>query len=134
MAPALVKVKAKLINTGVDSDTGLSDNDKTKGNEQEAAVNSPPKGKKRATSAVGFYFHPHCYINDISLCLPIQGLIVQKPSKVGETTSKKAQIEELPDYVNAKWFRKTFIPTYMAYVNQVMNPWEVPAKLAVEKI
>jgi hypothetical protein len=56
MAPAPVKVKAELIDTGVDSDAGLSDNDETKGNEREAAVNSPPKGKKRVTSAVGFLF------------------------------------------------------------------------------
>jgi hypothetical protein len=34
------------------SDGGLSDNDETNGEERLAAVNSPPKGRKRATSDV----------------------------------------------------------------------------------
>jgi hypothetical protein len=62
----------------------------------------------------------------------IQALVVQKPLKVLETASKKARIEELPDWVDAKWFRHTFIATYMAYVGQLMDPWDVPAKQAVE--
>jgi len=70
-------------------------------------------------------------MNDICLCLSIQALVVQKPSKV-ETASKKARSEDLPDWVDAKWFRHTFITTYMAYVGQVMDPWDVPAKLEVE--
>ena len=45
---------------------------------------------------------------------------------------KKARIEELPDSVDAKWFRHTFIPAYMAYVGQLKDPWDVPAKQAVE--
>jgi len=56
MAPEPVKVKAEPIDAGVDSDAGLSDNDETKGSEREAAVNSPPKGKKRVTSDVSFAF------------------------------------------------------------------------------
>lgn len=34
------------------SDGGLSDNDELGGTEREAAINSPPKGKKRITSEV----------------------------------------------------------------------------------
>jgi hypothetical protein len=53
----LVKVKNEpapalsLLNNG-----GLSDNDEIKGEEREFAVNSPPKGKKRITSEVLFFF------------------------------------------------------------------------------
>jgi len=36
-------------------DGGLSDNDEMRGEEQEAAINSPPKGKKRATNEVGTF-------------------------------------------------------------------------------
>src|SRR5882762_4264065 len=78
-----------------------------------------------------FRSYHHCYINNIQFCLPIQALVVQKPLKV-ETESKKARIEELPDLVNAKWFRHTFITTYMAYVGQLMDPWDIPAKQAIE--
>lgn len=38
-------------------DGGLSDNDEMRGEEREAAINSPPKGKKRVTSEVG----PSCH-------------------------------------------------------------------------
>jgi hypothetical protein len=61
--------------------------------------------------------------------------MVLKPSKVGEKTAlKKAsnRSEELPDWVNAKWFRQTFVTTYMAYVGQLMDPWDMPPKLAVK--
>jgi hypothetical protein len=74
----------------------------------------------------------HYYINYIHFCLPIQALVVQKPLKVVETELKKAQIEELPDLVDAKWFWHTFITTYMAYVGQLRGPWDIPAKQAVE--
>ena len=52
-----VKVKSEhapalsLYNNG-----GLSDNDELKGEEQEVAIKSPPKGKKRITSEVFFFF------------------------------------------------------------------------------
>jgi hypothetical protein len=36
----------------VDSNGGLSDNDKLQGEERIAAINSPPKGRKRVTSEV----------------------------------------------------------------------------------
>jgi hypothetical protein len=54
VAPAPAKVKPEPIDIGVNSDAGLSDNDETNGNEREAAVNSPPKGRKRITSDVCF--------------------------------------------------------------------------------
>ena len=56
MAPASAKVIPEPIDTGVDSNVGLSDNNEINGNEQEAAVNSPPKGKKHITSDVFFFF------------------------------------------------------------------------------
>lgn len=35
---------------------GLSDNDEMSGEERDVAINSPPKGKKRITSEVVFFF------------------------------------------------------------------------------
>ncbi|KAH9024366.1 hypothetical protein EDB85DRAFT_2150510 [Lactarius pseudohatsudake] len=84
------------------------------GNEREAVVNSPPKGRKRVTS---------------------DGLVIRKPSKVDSeepTALKKARNEELPTWLDSKWFRQTYITTYMAYVGQATDPWDVPTKLAVE--
>jgi hypothetical protein len=54
----LVKVKAEPVpdTIAIHSDGGLSDNDETKGEEQDAAINSPPKGKKQATSEVSLFF------------------------------------------------------------------------------
>ena len=55
---------------------------------------------------------------------PIQHVVVQvQPS---ESTSKKAQIEELLDYVMPAWFRHMFVSTYMAFVAQTADPWDVP--------
>ncbi|KAN0130427.1 hypothetical protein V8E53_011828, partial [Lactarius tabidus] len=90
------------------SDTGLSDNNETNGEEQLVTINSPPKGKKQITS---------------------EQLVVQKPGKL---TSKKTQAEELPTFITAKWFRFTFVSTYMTFVAQTADPWEVPAMQAVE--
>jgi hypothetical protein len=48
-----VKVKAEPLPTlSLQVDGGLSDNDERRGEEREAAINSPPKGKKRVTSEV----------------------------------------------------------------------------------
>jgi len=58
-------------------------------------------------------------------------------SKAAETTSKRPHNEELPDWVNAQWFHKMFIMTYMAFVGQTMDPWDVPVKqsaLIMQKI
>ncbi|KAF8508180.1 hypothetical protein JB92DRAFT_2954585 [Gautieria morchelliformis] len=51
-------------------------------------------------------------------------LILQKPSKAAQTTSKKARNEDLPDWIDGKWFRHTFVTTYMAFVGQTVNPWD----------
>jgi hypothetical protein len=49
--PDSVKVKAEP-EIALYSDAGLSDYDETIGNEWEAAIKSPPKGKKRVTNEV----------------------------------------------------------------------------------
>ncbi|KAF8506106.1 hypothetical protein JB92DRAFT_2964481, partial [Gautieria morchelliformis] len=101
-----VKVKPEpvLDTIAINSDGGLSENDETNGEEREVAIKSPPKRKKRITS---------------------EQLILQKPSKAAETTSKKARNEDLPDWIDGKWFRHTFVTTYMAFVGQTINPWDV---------
>lgn len=48
----LVKVKAEPALEESMYDGGLSDNDEMRGEERDAAINSPPKGKKRLTSEV----------------------------------------------------------------------------------
>ncbi|KAF8502579.1 hypothetical protein JB92DRAFT_2973067 [Gautieria morchelliformis] len=112
-ALGLVKVKPEpvLDTIAINSDGGLSENDETNGEEREVAIKSPPKGKKRITS---------------------EQLILQKPSKAAETTSKKARNEDLPDWIDGKWFRHTFVTTYMAFVGQTINPWDVPVKKAIK--
>ena len=60
-----------------------------------------------------------------------QQLVVQKASKPTETVFKRARNEELLDWVDAHWFRRTFVSTYMAFVGQTANPWEVPARQSV---
>jgi hypothetical protein len=54
------KVKAEPVpDITIFSDGGLSDADEIKGEEREAAIKSPPKGKKRVTNEVSFFC---CYI------------------------------------------------------------------------
>jgi hypothetical protein len=50
----LAKVKAEMVPDKIEiySDGGLSDADEIKGEEREAAIRSPPKGKNRVTSEV----------------------------------------------------------------------------------
>jgi hypothetical protein len=51
-----VEVKAELAPTlSLHTNGGLSDNDERRGEEREAAINSPPKGKKRVTSDVSLF-------------------------------------------------------------------------------
>jgi hypothetical protein len=47
---------------------------------------------------------------------------------------KNVRREELPEEIDVKWFRYTFVTTYMAYMARLMNPWDVPAKLACENM
>ncbi|KAM6503850.1 hypothetical protein JOM56_000793 [Amanita muscaria] len=103
----LIQVKAEPAPNALnDYDGGLSDSDEIRGEEREAAINSPPKGKKRITS---------------------EKLVIQK--KTGETVApKKPRNEELPEWIDAHWFRHTFVTTYMAFVGQTADPWDVPVK------
>lgn len=57
----LVKVKAEMVPDEIEihSDGGLSDADEIRGEEREAAIRSPPKGKNRVTSEVNLLY---CYI------------------------------------------------------------------------
>ncbi|KAF8222298.1 hypothetical protein L208DRAFT_1323430 [Tricholoma matsutake] len=111
-ASNMVKVKGEPVpELSMYDDGGFSDNDEIRGEEQEVAINSPPKGRKRVTS---------------------EQLIVQKPSKSGEMTSKKPRNEELPSWIEPQWFRHTFVTTYMAFVGQTTDPWDVPVKQSVK--
>jgi len=68
----------------------------------------------------------HKYLNVIL----IQQLI--KSAKAREVTApKKSRNEELLDWVDAQWFRHTFVTTYMAFVGQTADPWDVPVKQSV---
>jgi len=117
----------------VRDDGGLSDYDETRGEEREAAINSLPKGKKRVTSEVCKHF----YLIQQSNCHN-QHLVVLVTSKATETRSKRPRNEEeLPEWVDVQWFRHKFVTTYMAFVGQTANPWDVPVKqsvLAMQKI
>ena len=69
----------------------------------------------------------------------IQEWAAQVPSNVkpalggaNQPPSKKARGEELPDGVPEEWFRYTFVSTYLAFVGQTADPWDVPVHRAVE--
>jgi hypothetical protein len=44
----------------------------------------------------------------------------------------EAQHKEFPDYVTPKWFRFTFVSTYMTFISQTADAWDVPIKQAVD--
>ena len=125
-----VKVKSEPVLELFMHDDGLSDNDEIRGEEREVVINSPPKGKKRVTSEVSFFVE--LSVVQQSNCYPNQQLIVQKPSKSGKTTSKKPRNEELPSWIEPQWFCHTFVTTYMAFVGQTTNSWDVPVKQSVK--
>ena len=99
--------------------------------EQEAVIDDPPKGKNRVAS--NSEVSNHLTLIQQSNCHCAQNSNSQKRSKAkaGET-SKKPRNEELPDWVDVQWFRHTFVTTYMAFVGQTLNPWDVPCKQTVE--
>ena len=122
----LVSAQAAAKTIAVTSDGGLLDNDEINGEEWLAAVNSPLKGKKRVTSDVSPLW-VMCWVVIIITDTAIQQLIVQKPEE-----TKKPRYEELPEHIEPKWFRQTFVSTYMVFVGQTADPWDVPVKRAVE--
>ncbi|KAH9010534.1 hypothetical protein EDB85DRAFT_2161179 [Lactarius pseudohatsudake] len=72
------KVKAKPLDVTLLSEGGLSDADETNGREREAAVKSPPKGKRRVT-------------ND-------QLIVVKTEGMAEDVASKKPRNDELPGW------------------------------------
>jgi hypothetical protein len=54
-----------------------------------------------------------------------------------EPAPKKPRNEDLPQWIEPHWFRHNFVTTYMAFVGQTKNPWDVPVKqtiLVMQKI
>jgi hypothetical protein len=51
-----VKTEPNLTTISLNDNGGLSDNDEIMGEERDVAIKSPPKGKKRVTNEVGYYF------------------------------------------------------------------------------
>lgn len=47
---------------------------------------------------------------------------------------KKTVNNNLPDGVELKTWRRSFVSTYMQYVGSLPNPWDIPSKLACEKM
>jgi len=127
-----VKVKTEIPTISLNDNGGLSDNDELMGEEREVAIKSPPKGKKRVTSEVGYCLFLYIIRQFESHC--DQKLIVQTATaagKAGSNLKRPSRNEELPDWIDAQWFRYTFVPTYMAFVGQTVDPWDVPVKQAV---
>jgi hypothetical protein len=48
--------------------------------------------------------------------------------------TKKLVNNDLPDGVELKTWRRSFVSTYMQYVGSSPNPWDIPATLACEKM
>ncbi|KAG2123979.1 uncharacterized protein EDB93DRAFT_1258973 [Suillus bovinus] len=94
---------------------GLSDENETQGIKREAAVASPPKGKKQVSS--------------LALVKDLPG----KPPARQAKCMKKPGNNDLPDGVEQNLWCHVFVSTYMQYVATLANPWEVPSKLACQK-
>ncbi|KAG0705983.1 hypothetical protein DFH29DRAFT_1028190 [Suillus ampliporus] len=95
---------------------GLSDKDETQGLEREVAVASPPKGKKQVSSSALVKDSPG-----------------KPPAHQAEHTKKPGN-NDLPDGVEPRLWCCVFVSTYMQYVATLANPWEVPPKLACQKL
>jgi hypothetical protein len=123
-----VKVKVECEVLSLSNEGGLSDNDELRAR-NEAATNSPPKGKKCITSEVTSWLFQ---LSQMSKIIPIQQLISHKSLKApGKPAPKKPQNTELPHWIEAQWFQHTFVMTYMAFVGETINPWEVPVKQSI---
>jgi len=48
--------------------------------------------------------------------------------------TKKLSNNDLPDGVDLKIWRQSFVSTYIQYVALSPNPWDIPTKLACEKM
>ncbi|KAG2116988.1 uncharacterized protein F5147DRAFT_567354, partial [Suillus discolor] len=57
-----------------------------------------------------------------------------KPIACQTERAKKPSNDDLPEGINPKIWCRVFISTYIQYVATLANPWEVPAKLACEKM
>lgn len=106
----------KINNPGDDSivivNGGLFDRDETRGEEREAAVKSPPKGKQRLTSSVSNTVY-NSLISAYSICA-IQALVKveHSPQPKGTKPRKKPTNDDLPKvcHEGGTW-RKQVIPT-----------------------
>ena len=60
----------------------------------------------------------------------------ESPAKVVRPIkrTKKLSNNDLPDGVDLKTWRQSFVSTYMQYVRSSPNPWDIPTKLACEKM
>ncbi|KAG1824696.1 uncharacterized protein BJ212DRAFT_1475989 [Suillus subaureus] len=57
-----------------------------------------------------------------------------KPTACQTEQAKKLSNDDLPKGIDPKIWRHVFISTYIQYVATLANPWEVPTKLACEKM
>ena len=107
-------------NIGCFSDDG----DDTK--EREAALASPPKGKKRLTSSVRFYFDLSLMFTSFQGIVRIQGATksVKTEAPIAKHSGVKYKNSDLPDgcLSNNVW-RRIYVPTYLTYVASYDDPW-----------
>ena len=104
---------------------GLADEDETHGNEREAAITSPPKGKVRVTSTVNLYL---IFFLQISFNIFFQNLVKIEDTPVPKKVSKKRVFTNatLPAgcFDNDR-YRGNFIPTFIWWASLQDNPWRL---------
>jgi hypothetical protein len=127
-APAIRRVKSE---PDVVDHGGLSDHDEVSGLERDAAVKSPPKGKKRVHSEGSSFFNLIVYqFNHIIQ----QDLVVEAKPKIEKATGESSTIKrfkngDLPNGIDFKVWRRVFVPTFMRWVSQQDNPFEHNPKI-----
>ena len=127
--------KEQGLENGVVSKGGLSNYNEMNSKEWLDALNSPAKEENVSTVMCVCYWTLQWLHYTVITFSSIQHIVSQTKGEVASERKKKpkkAPAEEIPKSVLMKWFRQTFVPTYMAFVGQTLDPWDITDKQALE--
>jgi hypothetical protein len=125
---ALNTVKISHLDDGIEITEGnLSDFDKIKGNEWDAAIKSPPKGKQRITSSVSY--HLSCSLLNYIYAM-WQALVMVEDSPKHTIPQIKWHAKPTNDKLPKEWLKdgvwcKRIIPSMFCWAGIQENPWVI---------